>query len=200
MRLALGNGYRHWGLISRWLSIISWRMHVNAFRFFGVVATRTPFKPENSWVTASRMLNVVWHRSWSPQRAGRSKKSHACINWFKQQPNQKLQSPLPDGRWTVLGPALFMNLLTSLMLANVPRDMTASLPRREPYELNSLGVNLGVRKEKAEYSTRMHYRTCSNHSLVPRPRLAFRCLQYEKAGRAWYLFSREYDIIEKLQN
>ena len=51
-----------------------------------------------------------------------------------------------------MGPALFINLLTSLMLANVPRDMTASLPRREPYELNSLGVNLGVRREKAEYS------------------------------------------------
>ena len=127
------------------------------------------------------------------QRARRSKKSHACINWFKQQPNQKLQSPLPDGRWTVLGPALFMNLLTSLMLANVPRDMTASLPRREPYELNSLGVNLGIRRVKAEYSTctctRMHYRTCPNHTLVPRPRLAFRCLQYEKVGRGSGIFS-----------
>ena len=28
-------------------------------------------------------------------------------------------------------------------------------------------------------------------SLVPRPRPAFRRLQYRKAGRAWYLFSRE---------
>ena len=28
---------------------------------------------------------------------------------------------------------------------------------------------------------------------------AFRRLQYEKAGRAWYLFSREHDIISKLQ-
>ena len=83
LEMRLGNSYRHWGLISRWLSIISWCMHVNAFRFFGVVATRTPFKPENSWVTALRMLNVVWHRSWSPQRAGRSKKFQAWLNWFK---------------------------------------------------------------------------------------------------------------------
>ena len=36
-------------------------------------------------------------------------------------------------------------------------------------------------------------------SLVPRPCPAFRRLQYEKAGRAWYLFSREHDIIGKLQ-
>jgi len=34
-------------------------------------------------------------------------------------------------------------------------------------------------------------------SLVPRPRLAFHRLQYGKAGRAWYLFSCEDDIIDK---
>ena len=33
-----------------------------------------------------------------------------------------------------------------------------------------------------------------------RPRPAFRRLQYGKAGRAWYLFSREHDVIGKLQN
>ena len=36
-------------------------------------------------------------------------------------------------------------------------------------------------------------------SLVPRPRPAFRCLQYGKAWRAWYLFSREHDVIGKWQ-
>ena len=39
------------------------------------------------------------------------------------------------------------------------------------------------------------------HSLVPRPRPAFRHLQYGKVGRAWYLFSREHDVhvISKLR-
>jgi len=37
-------------------------------------------------------------------------------------------------------------------------------------------------------------------SLVPRPRPPFRRLQYGKAGSAWYLFSREHDVIGKLQN
>ena len=32
-------------------------------------------------------------------------------------------------------------------------------------------------------------------SLVPRPHPAFRRLQYGKAGRAWYLFSHEHDVI-----
>ena len=36
-------------------------------------------------------------------------------------------------------------------------------------------------------------------SLIPRPHPAFRCLQYVKAGRAWYLFSREHDVINKWQ-
>ena len=35
------------------------------------------------------------------------------------------------------------------------------------------------------------------HSLVSRPRPAFHCLQYGKAWRAWYLFSREHDVIGK---
>ena len=34
-------------------------------------------------------------------------------------------------------------------------------------------------------------------SLVPRPRPAFRRLQYGKAWRAWYLFSHEHDVIGK---
>ena len=36
-------------------------------------------------------------------------------------------------------------------------------------------------------------------SLVPRPRPAFHRLQYRKAGRVWYLFSCEQDIIGKWQ-
>ena len=35
----------------------------------------------------------------------------------------------------------------------------------------------------------------ARHSLIPRPRSAFRRLQYEKAGRAWYLFSHEHDVM-----
>ena len=34
-------------------------------------------------------------------------------------------------------------------------------------------------------------------SLIPRPCPAFRRLQYGRAGRAWYLFSREHDVISK---
>ena len=52
----------------------------------------------------------------------------------------------PDGIWIVLGAALPMNLFTSRILANVPRDITASFPRREPYELNSRDVNLKTRR------------------------------------------------------
>ena len=37
-------------------------------------------------------------------------------------------------------------------------------------------------------------------SLVPRPRPAFCHLQYGKVWRAWYLFSREHDIIGKCEN
>jgi len=44
--------------------------------------------------------------------------------------------------YAVFGMALPMNLFTSRMFAKVPLAITASLPRREPYELNSLGVNL----------------------------------------------------------
>ena len=35
------------------------------------------------------------------------------------------------------------------------------------------------------------------HSLVPRPHPASRHFQYGKAGRAWYLFSHEHDVIGK---
>lgn len=56
--------------------------------------------------------------------------------------NDNPQTSSPDGTCRVRGPALLKNLLTSRMLANVPRAITASLPRREPYELNSRGVNL----------------------------------------------------------
>lgn len=48
----------------------------------------------------------------------------------------------PEGMCKVLGPALPMNLFWSLMLANVPLVITASLPLRAPYELNSRGVRL----------------------------------------------------------
>ena len=40
---------------------------------------------------------------------------------------------------------------------------------------------------------------CIPGSLVPRPRPAFRRLQYRKAGRAWYIFLREHDVIGNLQ-
>ena len=48
--------------------------------------------------------------------------------------------------------------------------------------------------------SKLKYRTLwGKPSLVPRPRPAFRRLQYGKAGRAWYLFSHEYDVISKLR-
>ena len=34
---------------------------------------------------------------------------------------------------------------------------------------------------------------------VLRPRPTFRCLRYGKVGRAWYLLSREHDVISKLR-
>ena len=44
---------------------------------------------------------------------------------------------------------------------------------------------------------RAYIATMGIPSLVPRPRPAFRRLQYGKAWRAWYLFSREHDVIGK---
>ena len=38
----------------------------------------------------------------------------------------------PEGRWIVCGACLFKNLFNKRMLANVPRAMMASFPRREP--------------------------------------------------------------------
>lgn len=57
----------------------------------------------------------------------------------------------PEGLWIVLGAALPMNLLTSLILANVPRAITASFPRREPYELNSRGASLKTDESRRIY-------------------------------------------------
>ena len=48
-------------------------------------------------------------------------------------------------------------------------------------------------------STYLSAKLWQTGSLVPRPHPAFRRLQYGKAGRAWYLFSREHDIISKLR-
>jgi len=56
------------------------------------------------------------------------------------------------------------------------------------------GLTLSVRQLLVEASP-----TVEKASLVPRPRPAFRRLQYGKVGRAWYLFSREHDIISKLR-
>ena len=42
--------------------------------------------------------------------------------------------------------------------------------------------------------------TSSFLASFPVPRPAFRRLQYGKAGRAWYIFSREHDVIDKWQN
>ena len=49
-----------------------------------------------------------------------------------------------------------------------------------------------------EKSVRMDEATLL-HNLIPRPHPAFRCLQYSKVGRGWYLFSREHDAIRKWQ-
>lgn len=57
----------------------------------------------------------------------------------------------PEGMCKVLGPALPMNLFWSLMLANVPLVITASLPLRAPYELNSRGVRLTEIRISDEY-------------------------------------------------
>ena len=38
----------------------------------------------------------------------------------------------PEGQCFVLGPGLFMNLLTNRVFANVPRDMMWKFPLRDP--------------------------------------------------------------------
>lgn len=51
-----------------------------------------------------------------------------------------------DGMCNVFGPALPINLFSSLILANVPRAITSSFPRLDPYELNSRGLRLQHKK------------------------------------------------------
>lgn len=51
-----------------------------------------------------------------------------------------------EGKCMVWGACLLRNLFSKRMFAKVPLAITASLPRREPYELNSLGVNLKRQK------------------------------------------------------
>ena len=56
------------------------------------------------------------------------------------------------------------------------------------------------KREQERRRRKKREREREEDSLVPRPHPAFRRLQYGKAGRAWYLFSHEHDIIGKLQN
>ena len=44
------------------------------------------------------------------------------------------------------------------------------------------------------------FQTTETIASFPVPRPAFRRLQYRKAGRTWYISSREHDIINKWQN
>jgi len=58
---------------------------------------------------------------------------------------------------------------------------------------------------EANKAMRMHTHTHTHTHTVasfPGPTQLFvaaLCMQYGKAGRAWYLFSREYDVIDKWQ-
>ena len=54
-----------------------------------------------------------------------------------------------DGTWRVWGPGFDVSLLTSRLWANIARSITKSLPRREPYELNSLGTTLRNNRSQA---------------------------------------------------
>lgn len=76
----------------------------------------------------------------------------------------------PEGLWIVLGAALPMNLLTSLILANVPRAITASFPRREPYELNSRGASLKTDESRRIYSKWVSQATVLQQKLQIWPR------------------------------
>ena len=62
--------------------------------------------------------------------------------WLLEEAQDTILTISPEGRWIVCGVCLFKNLFNKRMLANVPRAMMASFPRREPQELNSLGVRL----------------------------------------------------------
>jgi len=42
--------------------------------------------------------------------------------------------------------------------------------------------------------------SCMGLASFTGPCSAFHCLQYGKAGRAWYLFSHEHDVIDKWHN
>ena len=80
---------------------------------------------------------------------------------FSPLKNKINRTSSPLGQCLVLGPGLSMNLLTKRILAKVPRDIMASLPRLEPYELKSRGVNPnepGVKIKKSEISFFNHLR------------------------------------------
>jgi hypothetical protein len=84
-------------------------------------------------------------------------------------------------------------LLTNRMLANVPRAMTASFPRRDPYELNWRGTNL---KDKVEQNMTSLGREgnefwfAKKHYLVSSPLTPSRTSN-GKLGWFWRYYQRE---------
>lgn len=52
--------------------------------------------------------------------------------WLLEEAEDIILTTSPEGRWIVCGACLFKNLFNKRMLANVPRAMMASFPRREP--------------------------------------------------------------------
>lgn len=52
--------------------------------------------------------------------------------WLLKEAEDPILTTSPEGRCIVCGACLFKNLFNKRMLANVPRAMMASLPRREP--------------------------------------------------------------------
>jgi hypothetical protein len=96
----------------------------------------------------------------------------------------------PEGMWSVLGPACPTNLLTRRMFANVPRAITASFPLREPYELNSRGVNLN-RKQLSEVLYKALY------NLLKRTRI-FSCLDQMVTNNLIVLYAKTQEMMADL--
>jgi len=98
-------------------------------------------------------------------------------NLFTERPsyNDKMKhmlTTLLDGICKVWGPGFAVSLLRSWLWANVARNITESLPRREPYELNSLGTTLRIKPQTNCFSCNLQFYTgkacttclkCSHH-------------------------------------
>ena len=90
------------------------------------------------------------------------------------------------------------------LLIHYPMESSAPIVakffEREERKVNEWRVMQLVAGGNIQSKSCIFYTEQRASTLVPRPHPAFHRLYYRNAGRAWYLLSREHDILSKWQN